>query len=542
MKNTKRIICLLLGVVLCFGLLAACGGGDDAQQPSGGDTQQPSNTPEMSDQGSMNIGSDDEITEETKFKEDLTIIIDNNKIGTIDPFNAGANSNTTKWALNMNFDRLFDEQNGEYVPELVTEWHTEDWQHFNLKLREGVKFHNGEVFTADDVVYTWERAVAGAGDAFDRFSAVESIEVVNDYEININLKAVNVDFLFNMSRPHVGIVNREACEADPENGVWIGTGPWVVSEFVSNDYVKYTRNEEYWGELPKTKTITLKYVAEEASRLIMLENKEVEAAFSINPTDFPYLESEDMFEFYTYTVNNCYYVAFNMNDPITGDINFRKAVASAIGYDDIVQVSRFGYAIASRDGTFWGYNTEFRNSDIERIPYDIEKAKEYLAASSYDGSEVEIVTCFSDQLLGAQALQEQLKPVGINIKIYQTDAPGISSYAVYKDNKAQMICYTGTWNTVASSVRPYYYPGGSANRASYNNPEITELLDLAPTQTDAAEREATYKKIQEIAAQDIPFVTIYNINHGIGALKGVGGMILKSGADHDLSYTYMIVE
>lgn len=539
MKAMKKIISLILGVVLCLGLLAACGGGSTTT-PSAAPSATPSSDFTGNEQMTVTGG---EVTEDTKFKEHLTVIIDNNKIGSIDPFNAGASSNTTRWALNLSLDRLVAYFNGEYTPELATEWHTEDYQHFNFKLRDDVNFHNGENLTADDVVYTVERAKAAVGAMSNSWlGTVDTVEVVNDYEINITLAKPNVDFLFNLTQAHAGIVNREACEADAEKGFMIGSGPWVVTGFVSNDYVDYTRNEEYWGELPKTKELTLKFVAEEASRLIMLENKEVEVAFSINPVDFPYLEEDDRFDTYSYTVNNNFYVGFNMNDPICGDVNFRKAVAHVIKYDDIVEISRHGYATASRDGTFWGFATEFRNDKIERIPYDIEKAKEYLAKSSYDGSEVEIVTAFPDQLLGAQALQEQLTTIGVKTKIFQTDAPGISSYAKYQDNQCQMICYTGTWNTPASSVRTYYYTGAAANRTSYNNPAINELIDKAAAILDPVERGEVYKQIQAMAAEDIPFVTLYNITHVVGCLKGVAGMTLDAGAGHDLSYVYMVEE
>jgi len=546
MKATKRILCLLLGVVLCVGLLAACGGNSgttSSPAPSAsGEVGGLSAGTNITEQGQIKTGDESNLTADTVYKKELTIIMDNNKLGTINEFSSGT-SNTSQWAFNMMFDNLMVEDNGEYVPQLAKEATTEDYQHYNFKLRDDVVFHNGEKFTADDVVYTWETSKTAEGAQIKgKLVNITDIEVVNDYEINVTLDNVNVDFYFYLSSPYCGIVNREACEADPEEGMYIGTGPWKVDDFVSNDYCTFVRNDDYWGELPKTEKITLKFVAEEATRLIMLENGDVQAAFSINPTDFPYLESDDRFDTYSYTVNNCAYVAFNMNDPVCGDLNFRKAVASCMKREDAVLAARNGYAVASRDGTFWGFNTEFRNTDIPLIPYDLDAAKEYLAQSSYNGEDIEIVAAFSDITMNAQVIQENLKAIGVTAHVYQTDAPGMASYAKFTDNQAQMICYTGTWNTPASSCRTVYYPGGAANRASYVNDEITKLLDLAPTQTDAADREATYKQIQALAAEDIPYITIYNITHVVGCLKGVGGMNLRADSAHDLSYTYMVEE
>ena len=558
MKKTRRVFCLILGVIMCASLLAGCGNGEQQTSSSappaessaapsassspaansGAAAPSPTTSSIFGDVGSMTLTGDEE-TEETRYREELTIIIDQNTISAIDSFSPGT-PNVTRWALYCFLDRLVTEVSGEYQPMLATSWETTDWQHFNFKLRDDIYFHNGEKFTADDIVYTVERASNSPGAvSYDWLSGIDNIEVVNDYEINITLAGVNVDFLYFLSQPHSGIVNRKACETDEEKGVFIGTGPWVVDEFVPSEYVTFLRNEDYWRELPKTKVLTLKYVANIAAKVMMLEKDEAQFALGLDPSDFPYLESSPEFDTYKYTDNNCQWMGFNMNDPICSDINFRKAIASVINTEELALACRNGYAVPETTGSFWGFATEFKDNSIPQIPYDIEKAKEYLEMSSYNGETVEIVAAFADKLIMSEWIQEQCKAIGVNIEIYQTDVAGMGAYAKFTDNQAQMISHTGSWSNLATSVRAYYYPNASSNRASYVNDEVTALLDLAPSITDTAEREKIYKQIQQLAAQDIPFINIYYLTQVAACLPGLAGITLKADSGHDFSYVYM---
>lgn len=116
----------------------------------------------------------------------------------------------------------------------------------------------------------------------------------------------------------------------------------------------------------------------------------------------------------------------------------------------------------------------------------------------------------------------------------------MSAYATYADNKAQMIVYTGGISLNAGSTRAYFYPYGSYNRASYKNDEVTALYDLAVTQADPQEREATYHRIQEIVAEDLPYINLFNTVFLVCCTKGVEGLKLSNLAFHDLTYMYMV--
>lgn len=542
----KKSLVITLLVIMLISLFAGCGSNGEISTPPT-DTNPAaspnSSTTDLTD-GSVVVGKDLEITDETKYYEELTIIQDNTKTAILDPHNTASATSSTTTVFMIIYDTLISYEGEEYVPELATSWETEDYQTFTFHLRDDVYFHNGEKFTADDVAFTIDRAKElGVGSkAGAIWGYVDTYEIEDDCKIVLNLVTANVDFCKEISYSACGIINREACEANAEEGTWIGTGAYKVSDFVSNEYGVYLANEEYWDEPPITKKLTIKFVAEETSRLIALQNNEADVVFGINPVEFPNIEADPDYACFSYVVHNAVYVAFNLDDPIMDDINFRKAVAAAMNRDDLMLAARNGYAEPPQSGSFWGYGTEYKNLDLPLIPYDIEAAKEYLAQSDYDGQTIEICCAIPDITICAQVLQQQLAKIGINAELHQTDTTGLNAYTAWGNNQAQMVVYTGGWTSLASSSRPWYYPGNNYNRANYDNPEVNALLDEAPTILDEEARKEAYLEMQAIATEDIPFLTCYYNKHLVCCQNGVGGMILNNDSCQDYSHIYRIIE
>ena len=520
MKNFKRALSLILALVMCLALFASCTKKDDDK---GGDTA----------------------ADGKKYAKELDVIVDNNKIAVVNPFLSASNTAPTCWVFNMIYDKLVDNNgDGTYTPRLAKEWITDDWQTITMKLRDDVYFTNGEKFTANDIIYTMNTAVEAVGtQVADRWNGIVSATADDDYTITFVLEAVNVDFLYNMSQPQSGIVNEKAMTEDPENGVWVGTGAWYITDFATNDYVKMARNEDYWGEKAITEKITLRFVPEESARLMMLENGETDVCFSINPNDLKAVEENtDKYVTYPFVYNNIDMIGFNMADPIVGDYNFRMAVAHALDREEITLAACGDYGIAETEGTFWGYETEFRNRDIPMIPHDIEKAKEYLAKSPYNGEVIEIATAISTNITASEVIQQQLRKIGVETNIYQTDPPSIGAYAGYADNKSQILVYVNPITLSAHAIRNTYYPGAGYNRTSYNNDAVTALLDKAPTITDMEERKAVYYELQELVAQDPNAFNLFYLVSLAACQKGVDGMKLPADSYFDLTYIYKEID
>ncbi len=535
MKRTKRVVYVLLCVVLTLATLAGCGGGGGGTTA----TPAPSAKPSSAATTQKNLATP---PAGAKLAKELSIYA--LPCSVIDPGNPAFYTPQVAWICNNIYDSLIKlTPDGKYIPALATEWKTTDYKTITFKLRNDVTFHNGEKFTADDVAFTIDRGKASKGtQAFDRWSKVESYKVANDYEITLTYKSVNTDFLEELQSAACSILSRKAVTADPKNGSWIGTGPYKVEKLVVNQQIDFARYDKYWGVKAYTEKLHFKNVAEQSAQIIALDNGELDSVMGLLPIYLPDMEKNPKYECVPFTVNNTAYIGFNMLDPLMSDINFRTAVAYALKREDCVAGTRNGYAVAPKSGTFWGYATEFRNNDVPLIPYDAAKAKEYLAKTSYKGQEIEIVSALDDHIKNAQIIQENLRAVGINVKIYQTDAAGLSAYTPVGGKKHQIIVYSSAWSNSASSIRSLVYPGMVGNKANYSNAKVTELLDKAAVTLDAKERESLYKQVQELVAKDIPYMPIFNMTYEFVSQKGVGGIGIYSSLNHDFSHMFKVIQ
>lgn len=549
MKRKRfKVVCSLLATVLLMASLAGCGksqGTADSAKTADpvktSDSAKTENTQGTSAPKDTPQSSGDE-----KYAEHMEVIIDNTQIAAINPIGSGGPGSATGWVYKMVYDTLvaWDGQGG-YLPNLATSWESDDWKTVIFHLRDDIHFSNGELLTADDVVFTIEQALKNPGSvAGGQWSSVESIEAVDPTTVKMTLKSVRPQILFDACQTYAAIMCKKAVEQDPDKGVWIGSGCYTITDFATNDYVKLTRNENYWGELPPTKTMTLRYIPEMSTRFMMLQNGEADICFNLSEQDLPVIESQpDDYHLYTYLANNCADIGFNMKDPICGDLNFRMAVASALNREDIALGANGIYAQPETTGTFWGSGTPYRNENIPIIPYDLEKAKEYLAASPYKGEVIELVTAIPTMINASAVIQQQLSEIGININIKQTDPASLMSYASYGSTEMQMFCYVGAFGYEPySATFGIFAPAAMQNRASYDNPEIVSILEKAVVETDQEKLQQYYYEIQELVAADIPYINLFYVKQAIAADKSVGGLVLSNDGGHDLRYMYKVIE
>ncbi len=488
-----------------------------------------------------------ETEQDAQYAEHINVIIDNTQIAAINPIGAGGPGSATGWVYLMVYDTLvkFDDNTGEYSPNLATSWESEDWQTVIFHLRDDVVFSNGEPFTAQDVVFTIEQALLNPGSvAGGTYQSVESAEAIDDYTVQINLKTPKPQILFDCASELGGIMCQKAVEEDPDKGVWIGTGAFKITDFGTNDFVELERNDLYWGDPVPTKSMSLRYIPEMSTRLMMLLNGEADICFNLSEQDLDLIIADpDHYQTFSYLQNNNSDIGFNMNDPICGDLNFRMAVASAINRADIALGGAGIYAEPETTGTFWGSGEPYRNSDIPIIPYDLEKAKEYLAASPYNGEEIELITAIPTMINASAVIQNQLAEIGINVVIKQTDPASLMSVCSYGSTDYQMYAFVGAFGFEPySSTLGIFGEAAMQNRATYDNPEIQEILSKAATETDPDTLKDYYYTIQELAAADIPYINLFNMKQVISASNSIGGLIVANDGGHDLRWMYKLAE
>ncbi len=549
----KKALCLILSLVLCIGLFAGCGGKTEAPKTDTPATEAPAKEEGSKEPVLINTGG--AVTEagaaettpppkEAEYYDELRMYI-GDKVAIIDPMNPAAGGTQLGIIDHLAYDSLvYYTIDGKYEPCLATEWSAnDDATVWTFKLREGVKFHNGEPFTADDVVFTEQFSTDkdhSGNSVGNAFQYVDKVEANGDYEVTFTLSRGNVDFIYNVANPCTVIVNREAYESGDEHAGWIGTGPFKIVDMVPNDSITYEAFEDYWGEKPLCKKFTQRYIAEETARNIMLENDEIDFC-NVSGQYIKQYSEDPRFVINSYVMNNLNYVAFNMSKPITGDINFRLACAYALDREEILDIALDGYGAVCETGAYWGYKTAYKNYDIPAWEQDLDKAKEYLAKSPYNGEKMTICALAMPQTSkAAQAIQNQLANIGITCEIETFDSPGMVAATSWDANDKDFIVTSGALSPLGDSIRTLVTPKNNNNKAKYDNPEVMELVNKAAATPDGPERQEMYYKIQQIMHDELPYYGTFHMALYIAGQKGTGGTIFFPTNFHDYGLAYRL--
>ena len=595
----KKTLAVIIALLMCFSLAVACGGsGNDTSPPAGGGAAAPGGGGETSPGGgaaspgggaaspgggaaspgggaaspSGEVGGGVEAAGSTgdipsnslfrnavqqysptvvpppagaKLADEITLIMENFVPNSIDPFTIGGTNSCSYWEYGLVYDRLVypTDKAGEYLPHLAASWTvSDDYKTFIFNLHDNVYFHNGEHLKASDVVFTFDLAMETlGGTAQANWTYVDEVTALDDYTVQMTLKEPNVDFIYYMSSAASGIASEKAFKDDPENGYKIGSGAFRLTEFVPGDYWVVERNDDYWGPAPYTRKITARFIPEVGTRSIMLVNRDAEFIKMASVEDMAIFENDDDYILLDRVTNSTFGLAFNTTAAVTNDINFRKAVISAVDREMITIALYAGYGAPEYGATVWGLFTEFRNNDIPPIPEDLEAAKQYLAASTYNGEVVELM-CSTSHTRAMEAVQQCLGMIGINTVINAMEQPATVEYCAWGNNQSQISWSTAMVTPLAMSIRATYMPGGRSNRMEYDNPQLVDILDRAMTEFDATKREALYKEAQAVFAVDVPFASMFRTIETAVALKGFGGYRYLMDSQYDFVYAYYVVD
>lgn len=535
MKKIMKALALVLALVMVLGF-AACGGTDEPAPDQSNPTLDVN--ADINEDGGV-VVDDPETNEETVYADELTLAVGD--FSTANPLNPAFIASQIANILPMVYDGLIGRMpDGSYQYKLAKEITTEDYKTWHAVLRDDVYFHNGEHFTAQDVVDTIAVVMENHAIASSKWMVINHIDIINDYEIDIVLNNVMIDFLANIAEPMCGIFCKKALEEDPEGGMMIGTGPWVFEEAIPGNYLTLTKNENYWGEPALAEKFTMKVILETSVQAMMFLNDELDFA-GIDATSLADCEANPNVKIDTFYTSNTGYLGFNLNNPITGDINFRKAVAYCLDTESVALIASDGYSQPWDTGSYWGSTTAYK-ADIPAREQDLDKAREYLAQSSYKGEEVEIMASMPFLVAQAEVLQSQMEAIGINVKVFQTDFATSMATTGWGSTQWTMMVNSSVWTRLPSSCNLCLKENSTGNKAQWVNPRVQELLVQGDVTPDGPEREAIYVEIQELIAEEIPYIGIGSGANFHGRQATCGGVLMFEDNCHDYSHAYRIVE
>lgn len=443
------------------------------------------------------------------------------------------------------FDRLFEikvnsDGGTDIVPSLAADYSvSDDGLTYSFQLVEGVSFSNGSPLTAGDVKYTFEhlltvpgacnydiaQEVAGAQALLDgEADELAGIVVEDDYHFTLTLEAVNAGYIAELTSPAMSIIDEQTVESVDDFGMepadTIGSGPYVVSEWVPNDHFTLTRNENYWGEAPDADVVIMNVVPDANTQNLMFQSGELDI-IDLDALDASIIDSVYKTQYADSIVPGyrvgVTFMSMNETNEYLSDVNVRKAIQMAINRQSLLDNFYGGDGIL-QNGMIatgvWGHN-----DDLAPIVYDPEAAKALLDEAGYE--EGEITFEFSLDSSGGdttsmvyQQIAQDLAAVGINAEIKSYDE---SAWLDFRRTE-EMPAFVGTWtmdyNDPANILGTFFSNSTAGRSLNYANQDIKDRVDAASSIIDDNERMAEYQAIEHtIVVEDAAVVPLYERAH-----------------------------
>lgn len=525
----KKVISLVLTAAMATTLLSGCG----SNNATDADTQ--TNVQDNSAEGTVSSSEDDSSTLKVAFGADISTM------------DVQITSKDYSIPLNV-FDRLFEielkEDGTTELSNSLCESYTvsDDGLTYSFKLKEGVKFSNGEDLTASDVLYTFVRnltieqgvnydfvnAILGAEALYNgETDTLEGFEVVDDYNFNITLAEPFGGFVYQLATPACSIYDETTTEAagdafgiDPS--VTIGTGPYMVESWTVNSSIILVSNPNYWGEEPSAKRVEISIMPDANTMNMAYQNGGLDI-IDLDKIDTSIVESTYKTQYADKLVSvnrvGISYFTLNQNIEPLNDVRVRKALQMAINRQELLDAV-YGGNGNLEDGIFpRGLITH--NKDLEgTIQYDPEAAKALLAEAGYaNGFELELSldTSSNDAVsMIYQIVQQQLAEVGITANIVSYDE---SSWLALRKS-GEMGSFVSTWtadyNDPDNFIYTFFGTEDKTKARSLNYPDTAVMQQVCDARAivDNATREKTYQDLEKkIVIEDAAWVPLFSRAH-----------------------------
>lgn len=473
-------------------------------------------------------------------KEDL-IVAQGADATTLDP--QAGNDQPSARVMRQIYDTLVVlTEDMELEPGLAESWEQIDDLTWEFKIREGVKFHNGDELTPEDVKFTIERHMESPT-VSHILELVKSVEVIEDNKIIMNLDEPFAAIIAHLSHGSTGILNQKAVEEAGEDYGQrpMGTGPFKFVNWTTGDSIELERNDDYFGEGAKVKYLTFKNVTEGTSRTLGIETGEIDISYDIDPIDIKKLSEDENLVYISEPSFSVDYLGLNNLKEPFNDIRVRQALNYAINVEEIIEAVVEGdgeVALTPLQKDVFGATT-----DVKRYEYNPEKAKELLAEAGYpDGFETSIMTNDSGvRVRIAELIQGQLKAIGVDTRVQTLEWGAYLDATARGEHEMFMLGWSANTGDADYGLSSPYLSenhGEAGNRTFYSNEEFDRLVKAASKESDPEMRKELYKEAQQILLEDSPNVLLFHKMVNAGTQKYIKGFRVHPAGSHVLKNVY----
>ncbi|WP_240643656.1 ABC transporter substrate-binding protein [Paracoccus siganidrum] len=441
------------------------------------------------------------------------------------------------------------------VPGLATEWSRPDDKTIELKLRQGVRFHNGDELTAEDVVFSFsdERLFAGTepaggttlyaenfqpqnakelpasipGIARRLWPALRGVEAVDKYTVRFHNATPDITLEGRLYAFGSQIANKRAWDEAATYADWaakpVTTGPYMVEEFRPDVSLTMVAFEGYWGGRPPLERIRFVEVPEVASRVNGLLSGEYDFACDLPPDQIAAISAAPGLEVQSSTIWNHRVTTFNKQNEILADPLVRRAFTHSIDRQAIVDALWGGDTVIPAGLQFESFKTSDMFIDGWAVPeYDPELARDLLKQAGYKGDPIPyrlLNNYYTNQTPTAQVLVEMWKQVGLNVEIEMKENWG----QIHDPEGVKGVRDWSASNNINDPITPMvvqFGPNGEAQqKRDYWNDEVNQLSVVMETSVDPAERKRAIARLLEITEREDPAYTVLHQNAVFTGMK-----------------------
>lgn len=434
--------------------------------------------------------------------------------------------------INMYDSLLHKNTKLAYEPSLATAWKALDDTTWEFKLRQGVKFHNGDAFSAEDVKFTFDRVLdpATKSPQYGNVRAIKEVKIIDAHTVHLvtdkpfPLLLERVVFFPMIPKQHYEKVGAQAFgESAP-----VGTGPYKFVEWKRDQSLKLERFEGHWRGPAPIKTLIIRVIPETSTQIAELKTGGVDIIRNLSPDLIPDLKAHPNTSVSTAPILRTHYVMLDMREAPFTKQEARQAANYAIDRQAIVDklMGGLGRVVPTVVNPMaFGHDPK-----VEGYTYDPQKAKELLKQAGYpNGVDITLHAgtseAFNRQI--AEALAEMLTEVGLrtNLKIWD---PGPAWNKFFQGEGKATNGFIASWGYYSTFdadaiLHPLYHtePGGWVGKWYTRVPGLDELIDTARSTVDKTSRLTTYARIQNLIKVEAPSIFLFHQHDMLGINKRV---------------------
>ena len=496
----KKLMAFLLLASLLCAALTGCGGSSTEKTPEGGQTQ---------------TGSTDAVANE------ITVGIAQDLDDSLDPHLAVA-AGTKEVMFNVFEGLMKPTSTGDLTP-AVAESYTvsEDRLTYTFTLREGVKFHNGDEVTAEDVVYSISRCAdtTDGTPLVEAFSVIQSVEAVDARTVAITISEPSNEFISYMTTAIL------PADYDQQDTAPVGTGPFKFVSRAAQDNIVLEKFDEYWGTPAYLDKVTFKIMENADSLVMSLQSGAIDLCSHLTSTQVAQLG--DDFYVAEGTMNLVQALYLNNAEKPFDDVRVRQALCYAVDKQGIIDLAFDGYGSPIGSSMYPAFGKYFDESLTNYYTKDVEKAKSLLADAGYpNGFEMTITvpSNYQPHIDTAQVLVEQLKEIGVTAKIELVEWGSWVS-DVYAGRQFQStVVGVDASNMTARALLERFTSDYGKNFINYNNADYDALFQQALVTYDDGEQTAIYKAMEKNLTENAANVYIQDLADLVAVRQGLEGV------------------